>query len=791
MTECRIVYFKFLLLLGFALGGSFVFSACGSQSAEKHVARGEEFLQTRRFEEAVMEFRTAADIDKSSAKAHWGLARAYENLGQFYESVDELNQVADLDANNLEAKTKLGNYFLLTNPPQINETSKILDDIFARNPNFIEGYILKASLLKAQGKPEQEILDVLNQAVALDPKRTETYFSLARFFIKMGKPNDAEQAINKGISLNLASAGGYLEYGRFLDYADRAPEAETQFKKAVEVEPKNIEAGQSLAEFYLNQKQFDRAEQIYKNLIESQANSPESRMDLANFYAQTNRADDAVKIYGEIVQAQPEYVRARYRLGEIYLERRETAKVGEQIEELLKINDDDEEALMLRARASLQANKTDEAIADLDGILKKKPSQKNALFFMAQARLALGQTDQARTLIADLEKYHPGFLKAKLLKIQASFTAGESENALRDANELLEAVKNTFPNKENDARAIEDLRVRALSARGLAYLQLGKFGEARADLQSVQSFSPNSAAALVNLAKVSVAENKLAEAQGFYRKALAADGKNFDALSGAVNVLTKQKQFAAAHAEIDRAIKASGGQKENLPALYYLNSNVFSAEQNQQLSEAELKKAMAIDENYLPAFSAYAAMLAARNQTGEAVEQYQRIVEKKPSASIYTLIGMLEDARANQPEAERNYRKALEIEPNSPIAANNLAWLIAAHGGNLDEALRLAQTTVNKNQNVAGYRDTLGWIYLKKGLSAPAVEQFKKAVALDEIEARQTSASPKPEYRMRLKMAMNSAGETSSVPRESEIYPPNEAILSKIIWRKSRDFSIV
>ncbi len=109
MTECRNFHFKFLLL-ALILGSGLIFASC-NKSTEKHVARGEEYLQKRRFEEAVMEFRTAADIDKTSAKAHWGLARAYENLGQFYESIDALRQVTELDANNLEAKVKLGNYY--------------------------------------------------------------------------------------------------------------------------------------------------------------------------------------------------------------------------------------------------------------------------------------------------------------------------------------------------------------------------------------------------------------------------------------------------------------------------------------------------------------------------------------------------------------------------------------------------------------------------------------------------------------------------------------------------------
>ena len=81
--------------------------------------------------------------------------------------------------------------------------ASILDDIFARDANFIEGHILKASLLSAKGRPETEVLDVLNNAISLNPNRTESYLSLSRFFMKLGKPADAEKAIQKGIFYHL------------------------------------------------------------------------------------------------------------------------------------------------------------------------------------------------------------------------------------------------------------------------------------------------------------------------------------------------------------------------------------------------------------------------------------------------------------------------------------------------------------------------------------------------------------------------------------------------------------
>lgn len=783
--ECQFFSFKFLLAA--VLVGISLFSLSCSGSKDKHIARGEEYLQKRKFEEALMEFRAAADIDKDSAAAQWGLARAFENLGQYYETVDALQKVGALNPENLDARAKLGNYFLLSTPPQTEETQKIIDEILARDANFVEGHVLKASLFSIQSKPEKEILDVFNHAVSINPNRTETYLSLSRFFMKSGKPDEAEKTIQKGISVNAQAASGYIEYGRFLDYSSRPAEAETQFKKASEVEPANIEAREAIATFYVAQKQLEKAEAVYQELVKIQENSPESRVQLANFYAQNKREDDAINVFNQIISEKPEYVRARYRLGEIYLERKEFENVNAQAAELLKINDDDTQALMLRARVRLQENKAEEAIKDLEEVLKKQPSHRDALFFMTQARLALGQIDQARAFLGDLEKYHPNYLRTKLLKIQSSFTAGDAENALKQSNELLDAANRTSPTVENSARDLAELRIRALSSRGLAFLDLGKLAEARADLQEILRVTPNSSTAMINLAKVASAERNLPEALDLYEKALAADAKNFDALSGSVTILSRQKQFAQAHAKVDKAITENVGRKDVLPALHYLKSDVFSAEKNVESAEAELKKAIEIDDSYLPAYSAYASILVARNQTDAAVEQYKKVVEKKPSASIYTLIGILEDARNNPSEAEKNYRKALEIAPDAPIAANNLAWLLAETGGNLDEALTLSQAVVKKTANNAGFYDTLGWVYFKKGLYSPAVEHFKKAVAIDASEAGKAGQAPNPAYRLRLGMALASAGDKMSARKEVESSLENEKSLSQQEAQEARN----
>ncbi|CAN5690736.1 hypothetical protein BH20ACI4_BH20ACI4_23040 [soil metagenome] len=758
LSECRKSSIRNLLLITAGCGFLFFLASCGI-SKQTHLDRGEEYLQKRKFHEAVMEFRAAAEIDKDSAEAHWGLARAYENLGKLFDIIEELRRTVELNPEKIEAKAKLGNYYLLIEPPMIGETEKLLEEIFAQDANFIEGHILKASLFAVQGKPQEEILQVLRQAISINPKRTESYLSLSRYFMKINLTDKAEEAIKTAIGEGENKSLAHLEYGRFLSYAKRNAESESEFLKAIEIVPENVEAREGLAEFYAATRQLEKAETAYKDLIKIQDGNAESRIALADFYARAGREDDAINTFKEILADAPETARARYRISEIYLDRKQYEQVKAEIEQLLSVNDTDPEALLLRARVHLQENNTDAAVRDLEEILKKQPSHRDALFYMAQARLAAGQLDQARAFIGDLERYHPNFLRVRLLKIQLSFANGNAEDALRQSNELLQAVKTAYPTLDTTALDLEDLRVRAITSRGLANLELGKLAEAKTDLQNVVNLSPKSSAALVNLAKVSIAEKDLTGALNLYDKATNLDGGNFDALSGSVGILTKLGSFDEARQKINRAIEQNAGNGGILAALHYLNADIFTAQKDSASAESELKKSIEADENYLPAYSAYAAMLVGRNQTAEAIGQYKTIVGKKPSASVYVLLGILEEAQNNFAEAEKHYRKSLEIAPDSPIAANNLAWLIAEHNnGNLDEALRLAQTAVNQNQRTAEFYDTLGWVYFKKGLYSPAIEQMKKAVALSEAEAQKNGKTINEDFRKRLNAALAQTG---------------------------------
>ena len=98
------------------------------------------------------------------------------------------------------------------------------------------------------------------------------------------------------------------------------------------------------------------------------------------------------------------------------------------------------------------------------------------------------------------------------------------------------------------------------------------------------------------------------------------------------------------------------------------------------------------------------------------------------SVGAQTVVGMILQMQNKQAEAQASYEKVLSMDSRAAVAANNLAWLYAEGGGNLDVALELAQTAKSQLANSPEVSDTLGWVYYKKGLPSLAVPVFRESV---------------------------------------------------------------
>lgn len=112
-----------------------------------------------------------------------------------------------------------------------------------------------------------------------------------------------------------------------------------------------------------------------------------------------------------------------------------------------------------------------------------------------------------------------------------------------------------------------------------------------------------------------------------------------------------------------------------------------------------------------------------------AVTYLRRSKELLPdNVVVANTLALVLDSMGKVEEATREYRAVVARDPKNGVAMNNLAYLLAENGGSLDEALTLAQDAQQLLPNLAEVRDTVGWIYLKKGLTDDAIAVFDEIV---------------------------------------------------------------
>jgi tetratricopeptide (TPR) repeat protein len=92
------------------------------------------------------------------------------------------------------------------------------------------------------------------------------------------------------------------------------------------------------------------------------------------------------------------------------------------------------------------------------------------------------------------------------------------------------------------------------------------------------------------------------------------------------------------------------------------------------------------------------------------------------------MMGMILEQQGNVDAAIKRYNDVLAIDSHAGVACNNLAWILAERGQDLDRALELAQNAVAAAPERAEILDTLGWVYYKRNQPLQAVPYFQQSV---------------------------------------------------------------
>lgn len=127
-----------------------------------------------------------------------------------------------------------------------------------------------------------------------------------------------------------------------------------------------------------------------------------------------------------------------------------------------------------------------------------------------------------------------------------------------------------------------------------------------------------------------------------------------------------------------------------------------------------------------------------RGEPESAMRQYEMALDRDPEfLPAVTRLGELSYAMGQYGQAERYYRKAIEMKPRDGDLYNNLCWVYLSQGKKLKEAEGLIKKAMELTPEHRGYYlDTLGVIHLKENRYQEAIGALEAAIPFfDETQA--------------------------------------------------------
>jgi tetratricopeptide (TPR) repeat protein len=282
----------------------------------------------------------------------------------------------------------------------------------------------------------------------------------------------------------------------------------------------------------------------------------------------------------------------------------------------------------------------------------------------------------------------------------------------------------------------------------LAHIDLvkGRVQSAEQTLTALVKVNPGLPVLQTEFGRLQLAKKNRSEARAAFERALSKDPNFVDALSALTQMDLQDKHLDTARARIDAAVKRNGknGRTAALAGETYFVLGDYAA------AEPVLRQAIENDPDNLRPYGLLAQVLASQKRLAEGTREFETLAQRAPkSVGVQTFMAVLLHVQNRTEEARAQYQKVLDIDPRAAVAANNLAWMYAEEGQQLDIALQLAQTAKAQLPDDPSVSDTLGWVYYKKNLS-------ESAIPLLEPLTRQDPNNPT--YRYHLGLAYAQAG---------------------------------
>ncbi len=740
---------------------------------KRYLESGDRYFARQMYRQASIMYRSALKKDQRYGMAHYrnGLAeirmnkfasaegsfrRAAELLPDGPERVASRIQLADIYIAYLE-KVKLERGV-------IQQVDQLCEEILTLNPDSFDGHRLSGtvSLLKAvdsagpnprkaAGEIQKSIAH-LRAAAAIQPYQPEVVSSLTRALWVSGQGEEAVAYLQGLLRSKPGFAAGYLELNRYYLKTNHLKDAEEILERAIANLPERLEFFSQLAELY--QKSGRKAE-MAKTLDRLKAKAPNSpdTYDLAGrLFLRAGDAPRAMLEFEEGLKRFPkDPARFRRLMVDALLAQNKRSEAVSLNDQILKDQPKDIDALVRQGEFALQNGEVDKAIGSFEALLREAPDHPRAHYDLGRALVASNRLEAARVQFTEAIRWAPDFIPPQVALAKVQMNAGEYGKAVVTADVIL-----AIDPKHGEARVL-----RAMALRGLS-----KLDAARAEVNTLLAMYPRYDQALYQLGEVNAEENKWKEAEAAYQRSYEANPRNIQGLLAIAN-------FKMGHNQAAEALEMLRAEAKKFPDrldLRMAHGAMASRAGHVEEAASEYKLLLGkIDHNPRGLSNINLRLGELYFHAGDlpqSVGYLEKAKQLQPgdSATLHSL-GVAYDLTGRKKEASALYDACLKIDGENPVVMNNLAYYITQNGGDLDQALKLAQRARRTMPNEASFSDTVACIYLKKDLVQNAIEILQDLVVRKPHEAV---------FRLHLGEALMKKGETDKAKKELQMALANK-----------------
>lgn len=709
----------------------------------RYLENGNKYFDQGKFKEAVLMYRNALKQDPKFGEAYLKLGDAEFRRGAIRESVAAYRRAVELLPKQEDAAGKLADIYLTAyaftgkkdDNRLLKEVEELVDLMARSNPDGYHVHRLRGFLAVTK-EDLPAAIDEFKKADTIRPKQPELLHALTQVLFQNKQVDEAEQLALRVIKDSPKYPNAYVFLVGLYRSQNQPGKAEAVIKQRLEALPADAQNHLSLAAFYLTQNRRADADKVVDAMLSQAQQIPRARSEAANFYYRIRDFDKAKKILEDAVVAEPALKNEhRRRLAVMQFYQGQAKEALQAMEDIVKDDPKDNNSLALRAAMQLQsgdADKSNAAINDLQGLLSRIPQNPAIRYNLARAYQARGDLDAARVQYAEAVKQRPGFIAALIGLGQVALLKQDFGRAIESADSVLRIEPKNIP-----ARVI---KVNGLLNSGntlLARQELDKFLAEERDQPDLR----------FQQALVCFVERKYPEAEAIFRSLRDKYPGDLRLLFGLGETMVATGRGAQAL----ELLKAESKAKPQINSLRMATANVALRVGDLATADREYRYLMGVDPKNLELYLRLGETQRLMKRTQDALRtlrQGQALQPNNPQVNLQLALTL--DAAGLQRESLPIYESIVKNQPDNAVALNNLAYMMAEEGRDLDLALTYAQRARQQMPGNLDIADTLGWVYLRKQLSDSAVNLYRELVP---------KAPKNPLYHFHLGMALYQKGD--------------------------------